>query len=101
MFNLIFLGDFFSDELDTLLVEWFIHKKLHEGNHSPLLNEPVIKDIYDKHPHLYEDDVIGIKMSKTQVENKQRRVLRFCSQEFNSFLRKVFGIEKYKTILFA
>ena len=88
-------------ELDGLFVHWLIQQTLYAGNKSPLFNEQVIKDIYDTNPHLYEDDVDGIKMTGTQRDNKRRCIIRFCSQKFSTFLRYVYGSENYETIIFA
>ena len=74
---------------------------MYEGNHSPLFNEQVIKDIYDAHPHLYEDDKHGIKMTGTQRDNKRRCVLRLCSNRFSAFIGLVYGEDKFETIIFA
>jgi hypothetical protein len=74
---------------------------LYEGNHSPLFNEQVIKDIYGAHPHLYEDDKVGINMTGTQRDNKRRCVIRLCSNRFSAFLGLVYGDDKFETIIFA
>ena len=88
-------------ELDIFFVLWFIEQRLYEGNHSPLFNEQVIKDIYDAHPHLYEDDKHGINMTGTQRDNKRRCVIRLCSNKFSAFIGLVYGDDKYETIIFA
>ena len=88
-------------ELDIFFVLWFIEQRLYEGNHSPLFNEQVIKDIYNAHPHLYEDDKHGINMTGTQRDNKRRCVIRLCSNKFSAFIGLVYGDDKYETIIFA